>query len=1451
MKKRLPLLICALLLIFSVSNAQVLRAFTQRYYNPSVRGNIVYVSNSIISTSGVGTGVPGTGELPPAGSSKDNDGNGINIDVDNVGVTKLPYSSTWNYFANNSAPANDGSGNSWKTSAYTLTGLWNTGGSGTGAGKYGFNASQATCLPSANPLCSGGICTPQASCDKYTAYYFRQTVNFTAAELSTTFNSILLNVKRDDGIVIYINGTERARDNMPGGTPNFATLASNNISVGAAENISFSLSTAFFTSGVNTIAVEVHLRDKESADMSFDMEVQGITDNGTFNSSTSDLNLASCSNVLFAGLYWGAGEGASSGNTNWYANHQLVKLKVPGAASFTNITSTQTDLYNSGNPTGFIYTGFQCFANITALVNTTNPNGTYTVADVVSPLGKSNAYGGWTIVIVYANSTLPARNLTVFDGCAVVELGNPPVDVSISGFLTPPTGPISCELGAVAYDGDRAWTDSFAFKQNGAAAFYNLTPNATANLNDMWNSTIAYKGAVVTTRNPAFNNTLGYDASILDMPNVGNANLGNSQTSATVRFSSPQEMIIAHVLTTSVSQYNPTFAFDKTATDINGGLFLPGDSLLYKINYANLGNDSSISTFILDRLPSGTTYIPNSIKIGGVSKTDASSDDQAEYDFATNRIKFRLGVGANAFSGGNVGPGVSGHVEFKVVSASSCQIVSCVGSLKNSARINYIGKISGNSLFDSSGVNSAGCIIPGPIIFPLAGLCYTPKDTLLINKCAALNIMLPWVRYAGYSFYSAKPFIEANLYDPLIPVTSSGVYWAYFTNGTGCSDTARIAVIITLCADIDDDNDGIPDYVEFNNPLALADHNSNGIPNWKDPLYPGYVDTNLDGVNDNFDYGADSDNDGIINFYDTDFSGFIDSNLDGVNDNADRDMDGIPNQYDLDSDNDGIPDVVESYGVDTDGNGIIDNYVDTDNDGFSQNVDANNTGVQGSGNGLGTPDLDADGIPNYLDQDSDNDGIPDLVEALGTDTNNDGKIDGFADANFDGIADNYILASALLMTGVDVAPIDGRADNYPNKNKDRDLRPNAYDMDSDADGIVDVIEAGLPDANLNGIVDGVIGTNGWSTTVSAMAALNLRSTDADGKPDYLDIDSDDDGIPDNIEGQATFAYKLPTLTDADGDGLMSPYDNLPAAFGGAGIFVYDHDADGTPDYRDWDSDADGRSDGIEGNDFNLNGMADDNVTLTGLDADDDGLDDRFDSLNSVINIKGTSYRMGALGTFTGDATPGSRTTVQRTLNPPFQLDRDWRFSSYVLPVRFLSFTGSQNNNSVTLNWTIITDKEVDHFEIERSTDNNAFSKVITVRQNVVVNIEQSFSTKDHIANINSDILYYRLKVISKSGDVNYSNIVALHKSQMTMSLTLIPNPATSQIALKFYSEKTEEIDIRMVDNSGKIVLMQKQKAVKGNNVISITNLSRFSDGAYAIQLQLNNNWLTQKFILFN
>jgi len=747
----------------------------------------------------------------------------------------------------------------------------------------------------------------------------------------------------------------------------------------------------------------------------------------------------------------------------------------------------------------------------------------------------------------------------------------------------------------------------------------------------------------------------------------------------------------------------------------------------------------------------------------------------------------------------------------------------------------------------------AGCqyISPGSRLAGLAPSLAAGSATKSKNNiCPGISVNLSVVggtlgTNASWKWYSGACGTSLVGTGSSISVTPA-VTTTYYVRAEGdCNSTTCVAVTVNISCDIDKDKDGIPDWVESNMAASFQDANGNGVINAYDPTYAGFVDNNNDYINDNFQADGDSDNDGIPNYLDATFPGRVDVNGDGIDDRFDTDLDGVINMLDLDSDNDGIPDVVEAYGVDTDGNGKLDNFIDADGDGLTDQVDGNNLNAYNSGLGLSRPDIDGDGIPNYIDLDSDNDGIPDVVEAGGPDANNNGIIDGFVDANGDGLHDGYINATALLKTGAD-GNADGRADSWPNKNLDRDLRPNAYDMDSDGDGIVDVIEAGLPDANLNGIVDGVIAANGWSTTVSAMPALNLRNTDGNGNPDYLDIDSDDDGIPDNIEGMSTAGYLLPGITDTDGDGLVNTYDNV-VGFGGAGIFVYDHDGDGTPDYRDLDSDGDGQPDVIEGNDFNLNNIADDNVTLTGLDTDGDGLDNRFDSLNSVTNIKGTSYMMGNGGSLTGDAAPGSKCTVQK--KTPAQLNRDWRFVGTVLPVQFLQLTGVLQSANVRLNWVVIATKEVERFEVERSTDNVNYIKTGTVSDVVKLNEQQGFTFNDDVSNVNKEIIYYRIKVIGKAGEIQYSNVLVIRMRQAKTLLSVMPNPARDHVMLLFFAEKDSEITLRLLDNLGKIVLVKKQNVMKGNNTVQLNNLTRYSSGTYVLQVFVNDEVITQKIVL--
>ena len=83
-------------------------------------------------------------------------------------------------------------------------------------------------------------------------------------------------LRRDDGAVVYLNGTEVFRTNMPGGTISHTTLAP--VAVGGADEsawYSVAVSPARLVTGTNVIAVEVHQSSATSSDLSFDLELTG------------------------------------------------------------------------------------------------------------------------------------------------------------------------------------------------------------------------------------------------------------------------------------------------------------------------------------------------------------------------------------------------------------------------------------------------------------------------------------------------------------------------------------------------------------------------------------------------------------------------------------------------------------------------------------------------------------------------------------------------------------------------------------------------------------------------------------------------------------------------------------------------------------------------------------------------------------------------------------------------------------------------------------------------------------------------------------------------------------------------------------------------------------------------------------------------------------------------
>ncbi|MBC8028441.1 MAG: outer membrane beta-barrel protein [Steroidobacteraceae bacterium] len=199
----------------------------------------------------------------------------------------------------------------------------------------------------------------------------------------------------------------------------------------------------------------------------------------------------------------------------------------------------------------------------------------------------------------------------------------------------------------------------------------------------------------------------------------------------------------------------------------------------------------------------------------------------------------------------------------------------------------------------------------------------------------------------------------------------------------------------------------------------------------------------------------DIDNDGVPNA------------ADGADD---TDGDGLPNLADHDSDGDGVSDTVEAGGVDSNGDGVVDNFVDTNGNGLADSRESSLGGMP-----LPMPDTDGDGVDNHRDLDSDGDGAGDVIESGGADANGDGRQDG-VDSDRDGLADS-----------ADGTKTSGRA--LPRPDSDGDGTLDTLDLDSDNDGVSDARE-GRADSDNDGVPDALDSPGKLGTAVRGAGAVD-------------------------------------------------------------------------------------------------------------------------------------------------------------------------------------------------------------------------------------------------------------------------------------------------------------------------------------------------------------------------
>lgn len=327
-----------------------------------------------------------------------------------------------------------------------------------------------------------------------------------------------------------------------------------------------------------------------------------------------------------------------------------------------------------------------------------------------------------------------------------------------------------------------------------------------------------------------------------------------------------------------------------------------------------------------------------------------------------------------------------------------------------------------------------------------------PADEVAVYTADGLPGLTPnWTRSSGQGPLASASVVTGGLVDFEVPRAAleavgwtpsmgarvwvvSGSSYGVWTDVHGCTDlTCDSADVLTSGVFIDRDLDGLTDPIErvLGLPWADADADDDGVLDGDERLDDGGDADELRDVED-----CDSDGDGLTDGLESGITEpHPDTNVDARCFVPDSDPSTTTDVREVDSDAGGLFDAVEDVNrdgvlgpwetdpndgaddVDTDGDGIADVLEALGADGSIDDVDSDGDGVSDAAEWLW--DDDEDGIPAFQDDDSDGDGFSDVEEGQ-VDTDEDGRVDAVdADSDGDGRPDVEEGRSDLDCDGIE------------------------------------------------------------------------------------------------------------------------------------------------------------------------------------------------------------------------------------------------------------------------------------------------------------------------------------------------------------------------------------------------------------------------------------------------
>lgn len=171
----------------------------------------------------------------------------------------------------------------------------------------------------------------------------------------------------------------------------------------------------------------------------------------------------------------------------------------------------------------------------------------------------------------------------------------------------------------------------------------------------------------------------------------------------------------------------------------------------------------------------------------------------------------------------------------------------------------------------------------------------------------------------------------------------------------------------------------------------------------------------------------------------------------------------------------------------------------------------------------------------------------------------------------------------------------------------------------------------------------------------------------------------------------------------------------------------------------------------------------------------------------------------------------------------------------VLPVEILQFNVQLKNDFAALYWKAKQEANLIGYTIERSTDGRNFTSIgMLTAKGAKANEEQYFfnDSKPVYGKV-----YYRLRLAAVEGGTKFSDVLTVQPGQSSLfKVSNVVNPFAEKLSFQVTVDETEQLDIQLLDATGRFVLNNKRTVTKGTNAVMVEVPSHLQTGSYILRI---------------